>query len=85
MYKLLVGPTMDKAPRKSFGIVSGSEGERPRERLLPKGAQSLTDAELIAILLRSGIKGTNAVELVRQILKKFGSIRALTEATRWRQ
>jgi len=71
---------MGKAPRNSLGIVSWPEGERPRERLLPKGAQSLTDAELIAILLRIGVKGTNAVELARQILKKFGSIRALTEA-----
>ena len=71
---------MGKAPRNSLGIVSWPEGERPRERLLQKGAQSLTDAELIAILLRIGVKGTNAVELARQILKKFGSIRALTEA-----
>ena len=62
---------------KSRGIVAWPEGERPRERLLRQGAQSLTDAELIAILLRVGVKGTSAVELARQILKRFGSLRAV--------
>jgi len=62
---------------KSKGIVAWPEGERPRERLLRQGAQSLTDAELVAILLRVGVKGTNAVEMARQILKKFGSLRAM--------
>ena len=40
----------------------------------------MTDAELVAILLRVGVQGTSAVELARQILKKFGSLRALAEA-----
>src|SRR4030042_621241 len=62
---------------KSKGIVAWPEGERPRERLLLQGAQSLTDAELVAILLRVGVKGTSAVELARQVLKKFGSLRAV--------
>ena len=62
---------------KSRGIIAWPEGERPRERLLRQGAQSLTDAELVAILLRIGVKGTSAVELARQILKKFGSLRAV--------
>lgn len=65
---------------RSRGIVAWPEGERPRERLLRSGAQSLTDAELLAILLRTGLRGTSAVELGRQILKKFGSLRALSEA-----
>lgn len=65
---------------RSKGIVSWPEGERPRERLLRQGAQSLTDTELVAILLRIGVQGTSAVELARQILKKFGSLRALAEA-----
>lgn len=56
------------------------EGERPRERLLRLGPQSLTDAEIVAILLRVGVQGKNAVELARQIIKKFGSLRALTQA-----
>ena len=68
-----------RARTKSKGIVAWPEGERPRERLLRLGAQSLTDAELVAILLRVGMQGTNAVELARQILKKFGSLRALAE------
>lgn len=66
--------------QKSKGIVAWPEGERPRERLLRHGAQSLTDAELVAILLRVGVRGTSAVELARQILNKFGSLRALAEA-----
>jgi DNA repair protein RadC len=64
----------------SHGIVSWPEDERPRERLLSKGAQALTDAELVAILIRVGFKGTSAVELARDVLKKFGSLRAMAEA-----
>jgi DNA repair protein RadC len=66
--------------RKSKGILTWPEGERPRERLLRSGPQSLTDAELVAILLRIGVRGTSAVELARYILKKFGSLRAVAEA-----
>ena len=65
---------------KSKGIVTWPEGERPRERLLRSGAHTLTDAELVAILLRVGVEGTNALELARQILEKFGSLRGLAEA-----
>lgn len=68
-----------RARTSSKGIVAWPEGERPRERLLRLGAESLTDAELVAILLRVGVQGANAVELARQILKKFGSLRALTQ------
>src|SRR3970040_98603 len=70
----------ERGKPKSKGIVTWPEGERPRERLLQQGAQSLTDAELVAILLRVGVRGTSAVELARQILKKFGSLRAVAEA-----
>ena len=48
--------------------------ERPREKLLNQGAQSLSDAELLAIFLRTGVKGCNVVELARQLLQNFGSI-----------
>jgi DNA repair protein RadC len=65
---------------KSKGIVSWPQEERPRERLLSKGAQALTDAELVAILIRVGFKGTSAVELARDVLKQFGSLRAMVEA-----
>lgn len=64
---------------KSKGIVAWPEGERPRERLLRSGSHSLTDAELVAILLRVGVQGTSAVELARHILKKFGSLKGLAE------
>ena len=68
----------DKA--KSKGIVSWPEPDRPRERLLRHGPQSLTEAELVGILLRVGYQGTNAVELGRQIIARFGSLRAMMEA-----
>jgi DNA repair protein RadC len=44
------------------------------------GAQALTDAELVAILIRIGFKGTNAVEMARQLLQQFGSLRAMVGA-----
>ncbi|HMP81683.1 MAG TPA: DNA repair protein RadC [Verrucomicrobiota bacterium] len=47
--------------------------ERPRERLAEHGAQNLKDEELIAIMLRTGLKGISAIEVARQLLKKFGS------------
>jgi DNA repair protein RadC len=54
--------------------------ERPRERLLALGPASLADAELLAILLRTGARGTSAVDLARQLLQRFGSVSALLEA-----
>jgi len=54
--------------------------ERPREKLLLKGAPSLSDAELLAIFLRTGIPGISAVDLSRQLLTEFGSLRALLSA-----
>ncbi len=71
---------MSASKTKATGIASWPEDERPRERLLSKGAQALTDAELVAILIRVGFKGTNAVEMARQLLKQFGSLRAMVEA-----
>lgn len=55
--------------------------ERPRERLVAKGPGALTDAELIAILLRTGLRGANAVEIGAQLLQKFGSLQALARAS----
>ena len=54
--------------------------ERPRERLLALGAAALADAELLAILLRTGIKGKTAVDLARQLLGRFGSVAGLLDA-----
>jgi DNA repair protein RadC len=55
--------------------------ERPRERLIERGADALSHAELIAILLRTGLKGANAVEVGRQLLQKFGTLRSLAQAS----
>jgi DNA repair protein RadC len=55
--------------------------ERPRERLAAKGPGALTDAELIAILLRTGLQGANAVEVGAQLLRRFGSLQALARAS----
>lgn len=54
--------------------------ERPREKLLELGSASLSDAELLAIFLRTGVTGKSAVDLARHLLKQFGSLRALLEA-----
>jgi len=53
------------------------EQDRPREKLAGSGAASLTDAELIAILLRTGMQGANAVEIARRLLARHGSLAAL--------
>jgi DNA repair protein RadC len=55
--------------------------ERPRERLVAHGAEALSNAELIAILLRTGLRGANAVEVGRQLLQKFGSLQSLALAS----
>ena len=54
--------------------------ERPREKLLQHGSGSLSDAELLAIFLRTGVSGKSAVDLARHLLSEFGSLRALLEA-----
>ena len=55
--------------------------ERPRERLLNQGASSLSDAELLAIFLRTGVSGQSAVSLSRKLLLKFGTLSALMNAS----
>ena len=54
--------------------------ERPREKLLEQGPAALSDAELLAIFLRTGVAGRSAVDLARHLLSEFGSLRALLEA-----
>lgn len=58
---------------KATGIKSWPEDDRPREKLLKKGAGALSNSELLAILLRIGTKGTGAFDLARKVLKKFGA------------
>ena len=54
--------------------------ERPREKLLLRGADALSDAELLAIFLRSGVAGGTAVDLARDLLEDFGSLRGILDA-----
>lgn len=55
--------------------------DRPREKLIARGAQALTDAELLAIFLRTGCAGKSAVDLARDLLCHFGGLRVLFEAS----
>jgi DNA repair protein RadC len=60
-----------------MSITDWPEGERPREILLQRGASSLSDAELLAIFLRTGVTGKSAVDLVRELLNQFGNLTQL--------
>ena len=63
-----------------MAITDWPEDERPRERLLAHGAAVLSDAELLAIFLRVGIKGKSAVDLARDLIARFGSLTRLFAA-----
>ena len=63
-----------------MSIKDWPEGERPREKLSALGAGALSDAELLAVLLRTGIKGMSAVDLARYLLNEFGSLGRLMSA-----
>lgn len=54
--------------------------ERPREKLLQRGASALSDAELLAIFLRTGVRGKTALDLARELIQRFGGLRALLDA-----
>lgn len=60
------------------------EEDRPREKLLKNGEHTLSNSELLAILLRSGVKGQSAIDLARKILEKFKTFRNLSH-TDWAQ
>lgn len=62
------------------GIKAWPTKERPRERLMAGEASKLSDAELLALLLRSGIRGKDAVALGRELLSRFGGLRGLLQA-----
>lgn len=73
--------------RKSKGIIAWPRKERPRERLLAEGADKLTEAELLAIILRvgqgtfkAGVRGQNAADLARTLLTDFNGLRGLDRA-----
>jgi DNA repair protein RadC len=64
-----------------MGINDWTEQERPRERLVREGAAALSNPELLALLLRVGVRGKSAVELGRDVLQHFGSLHGLFGAT----
>ncbi len=65
-----------------MAITDWPEDERPREKLLKQGAGVLSDAELLAIFLRTGVAGKSAVDLARELLNTFGGLRSLLNASR---
>lgn len=72
---------------KKSGIKSWPSDDRPREKLLKKGANTLSNSELLAILLRTGVKGSSAIDLARLIVEKFGTFRNMnqTDARDWKE
>ncbi|MFA5322883.1 MAG: DNA repair protein RadC [Smithella sp.] len=74
-------------PTKSTGIKSWPQDDRPREKLLKKGAATLSNSELLAILLRTGVKGVSAIDLARRIIEKFGTFRNMnhTDTRDWKE
>lgn len=64
-----------------MAITHWPKEERPREKLLTHGAKHLTDAELIAIFLRTGTRGKTALDLARELLNEFGNLKKLLGAS----
>lgn len=73
--------------RKTTGIKTWPEDDRPREKLLKKGSKVLSNSELLAILLRTGTKGLSAIDLAHKVMKKFGTFRnmAHTDTRDWKE
>ncbi|GGQ00339.1 RadC family protein [Shewanella ulleungensis] len=65
-----------------MGIKDWPQGEGPREKLLLNGAGHLSDAELLAVILRNGLAGQNAVDLAREMINQFGGLRSLLSASK---
>ena len=73
--------------KKISCIKSWPVDDRPREKLLKKGAKALSNSELLAILLRTGTNGSSAIDIARKVMKKFGTFRnmAHTDARDWKE
>jgi len=67
--------------KKNYTVKELPLDDRPREKLLMRGAQNLSDAELIAILLRTGKKGTSVLEISRELIKSEGNLAVLATKT----
>lgn len=63
-----------------MNLIDWPASEKPREKLLSEGAQSLSDSELLAIILRTGVKGMPVLDFARELIQKFQGIRNLLEA-----
>lgn len=70
-----------KRPEKKKSIKDWREEERPRERLAGRGAETLSDAELLAIILRTGQSSRSAVDMARDVLEQFGGLGKLDQAS----
>jgi len=70
-----------KDPMRAPRILEIPESDRPREKLTSRGAGSLTDAELIAIFLRTGTQDRNAIDVARELLEARGGLHALAKAS----
>lgn len=77
---------MNKIKSYRYSICQWPKEDRPREKLLKKGEHTLSNSELIAILLRTGVKGKTALDLAREIFQKFTTFRNMSHAdiSRWR-
>jgi DNA repair protein RadC len=64
-----------------MSITDWPVGDRPRDKLLQRGASSLSDAELLAIFLRTGVTGKSAVDLARELIARFGNLTGLIAAS----
>ena len=71
---------MNNIMHPTYRITDLHENERPRERLASLGPQALSNAELIAILLRVGVQGENAVQVGQRLLHSFGGLGGLHRA-----
>ncbi|WP_082627080.1 RadC family protein [Colwellia sp. TT2012] len=78
---VLKASSLNEAPLKYSVLKDWPELERPREKLVHLGPSSLSDAELLAIFLRTGVKGCHVVDLARQLLLSFGSLGAVFSAS----
>jgi len=72
---------------KATGIKTWPEDDRPREKLLKRGARMLSNSELLAILLRTGTNGSSAIDIARKVMKKFDTFRNMvhTDARDWKE
>ena len=76
----MAGRSTVKKKKYAQAIANWPLEERPREKLILKGPESLSDAELLAIFPRVGVKGKNAIVLAQELLSRFGSLRGLYAA-----